>query len=265
MPMSKSTDDLIRDLQASGVLEGSKAVAARPGAAATPTRPGRAPISSVLVVIAVILVAVIGSLPFAAFALYPFALFVTLIHESSHALATIATGGVVDQIQISPDLSGVTRTGGGLRPLIDSAGYLGATMAGVGLLLTPLRHARRVLGALALIPLAALFFFHPADLFTVLWCVGFAAALGVAAWKLSSRLAAFLQIFLGVEAGLNAFRDVMTLVLISNTAPHMQTDATNMAGDLFLPSAFWAVTWTVLSIALLASALLALLRRDFAR
>jgi hypothetical protein len=215
-----------------------------------------------LLVVAVVLIAAIGSLPFGSLALYPFSLFVTLLHETGHALAAVASGGTVDSVSIAGNLSGLTVTSGGIGGVIAPAGYLGATLAGVGLLLTPLRYARWALGVLAAVPVIDLLLFHPATLFTVVWCVVFALALWLAAWKLPARFAALLQIFLGVAAGLNAFRDLTTLFFISSTSSHIQTDATNMSHALFLPPIFWAVLWTVISVLLLAAALVKIVRRD---
>ena len=52
--------------------------------------------------------AVLGVLFWNTWPLYPFKLMVVLMHESSHALATLLVGGSVDQIRISPDQGGVT-------------------------------------------------------------------------------------------------------------------------------------------------------------
>ena len=213
-------------------------------------------------IVAAVLVAIVGSLPFGSYALYPFALFVTLVHESGHALAAISSGGSVQSLRISGDLSGLTTTAGGSEALIAPAGYLGATLVGAALLLTPLRWARWALGVLAAIPLLALLRFQPASTFTALWCIVFAAALGLAAWKLRPRWAAFLQMLLGVTAGLNAFRDLMTLVFVSGSNSHLQTDAQNMSRALFLPATFWAILWTVLSVVVLVAAVLTVARRD---
>lgn len=262
--MSKSTEDILRDLETSGLLEGKPAAlpATRPE---KPPRRSRGNVGSsglVFLVVAAVLAAAIGSLPFGSLALYPFSLFVTLIHETGHALAASLTFGTAQNLRINPDLSGVVNTKGGLGPLIYSAGYLGATLAGVGLLLTPLRYARWALGALAVIPFLDLLFFHPYNRFTLIWAVIFLGALGVAAWKLPQRFAAFLQIFLGVQVGLNSFRDLMTLFFISGTNAHIHTDAVNMSNALFLPPIFWSLLWTVLAVVLLVAALVKVVRRD---
>ena len=273
MGRNVSTDDLIRELEAGGIL-GDTPAGAPVKAGAAPSKPrksgavgGPAGRTSGLVffIVAAVLVALVGALPFGSLALYPFSLFVTLVHESSHALAGVISGGTVQRLTLNSDLSGTTLIRGGAMALIAPAGYLGATLAGVALLLTPLRYARRALAVLAAVPLAALVFFQPASLFTAVWCAIFAAALGVAAWKLRPRMAAFLQIFLGVAAGLNAFRDLINLIFISGSSSHIHTDADNMSRALFLPPLFWAFLWAVLSVALLLMACIVLFRRDFPR
>jgi hypothetical protein len=269
--MSTSPEDLIRELETSGVLESSSRTVAAPPAARAPARGGagvthrsRALLGSRLglLLAAALLVALVGSLPFGSLALYPFTLFVTLTHECGHAVAAVASGGRVVEVQLSPDTSGLTQLSGGVQALIAPAGYLGATLAGVALLLTPLRLARLALGALALLPLAVLIVFNPANFFTAAWCVGFAAALVLAAWKAPPRLAAFLQLFLGVEAGLNAFRDLVVLMVLTGDNAHIHTDAVAMSNALFLPPLFWAVLWTALSLLLLLGTVWRLVRRE---
>src|ERR1700731_2821750 len=70
--------------------------------------------------------------------LYPFKLLVVLMHESSHAAATLLVGGSVDQIRISPDEGGMTFSRfppSLLREIvITSAGYVGSTVSGCVLL-----------------------------------------------------------------------------------------------------------------------------------
>lgn len=252
--MSKSTEDLIRELESGGVLGGPAQPPAR-SAAPIASRQAAHGSSTLFILLAVVLVAALGSLPFLSLALYPFSLFVTLIHECWHALITIATGGSVSDLQIQSDLSGVEHSRGGIEPLIASAGYVGAAVTGAAALIVPLRYSRWVVGALAAFPALALLLFHPASLFTAIWCILFLAGLGVAAWKLGGRLLAFLQVFLATEIALNALRDLSTLVFISGSDSHMQTDATNMASALFGPSILWSVLWTVLSVVVLAAAL----------
>src|SRR6476660_10242520 len=84
--------------------------------------------------IATLLTVAIWFIPYAEYAVYPIRLFVTFIHESSHALIAVLTGGSVQSLTISADTSGLTYSApsgwfGGL--LTSSAGYLGTTVFGV--------------------------------------------------------------------------------------------------------------------------------------
>lgn len=72
--------------------------------------------------------------PFGEFAIYPFRLFGTFVHESAHALATILTGGMVEGMHINWDTSGEMLSRGGMPLVISSAGYLGSMLLGAGLL-----------------------------------------------------------------------------------------------------------------------------------
>jgi hypothetical protein len=221
--------------------------------------------SVLLVLIAAVLVAVIGSIPFGADILYPFSLFVTLVHETCHAIAGTLTGGTVISLRVSDDLSGVTETVGGSQFFIAPAGYLGASVVGAALLATPLRFAKWALCGLAAFPVAALLLFHPASWFTAGWCVLFLVGLALSVWKVRGRALDFLQVLLGVACSLNAFRDLMTLFFISTSGAHIHTDAENMSHVIPLPATVWAVLWTVLSLLILAGGLTVVVRRDLRR
>jgi hypothetical protein len=64
--------------------------------------------------------------------LKPFKLFVVFLHETSHAIATIATGGQLHSISIAWDESGATyaRSGEGVFVVIALAGYIGSIIWG---------------------------------------------------------------------------------------------------------------------------------------
>ncbi len=64
------------------------------------------------------------------FIIYPIKFFVVILHEISHAIATIITGGVVKSITVTLDLGGITKTNGGNYLIIASAGYLGSLIIG---------------------------------------------------------------------------------------------------------------------------------------
>jgi hypothetical protein len=78
---------------------------------------------------------IVSSLPYGDILTYPFRLFVTYVHETGHALASILTFGHVLGMVINPDASGTAYSLGGIAIIISSAGYLGSTLFGALLLL----------------------------------------------------------------------------------------------------------------------------------
>ena len=61
----------------------------------------------------------------------PLRLLVVFFHESSHAVATLLTGGEVVELAIDPREGGYVLSRGGNQLLIISAGYLGSLLWGV--------------------------------------------------------------------------------------------------------------------------------------
>ena len=64
------------------------------------------------------------------FVVYPIKLFVVLLHEMSHGLAAVLTGGRIVSIELNQYLGGMTTTEGGSTLIIASAGYLGSIAIG---------------------------------------------------------------------------------------------------------------------------------------
>jgi hypothetical protein len=115
-------------------------------------------------VVAILLTVFLSFLPFAQIITYPFLIFSTFIHETSHAFAAVLTGGEVESLIVTPNGSGMTYTRGGLRFVTSSAGYLGTTLFGALLLLLSRnqKNVRRVLlgSALFVLLVTALFVGH---------------------------------------------------------------------------------------------------------
>src|SRR5438874_1546369 len=104
-----------------------------------------------LLLIASALTLALWFIPYADIVTYPFRLFVTYVHETSHALAALLTLGSVKGMVIHPNGSGETYTLGGLRFVISSAGYIGSTIFGALLLLLCHRGsmAKKILAGIA--------------------------------------------------------------------------------------------------------------------
>lgn len=227
-----------------------------------------------LLLLATLISVVLWFLPFADYLVYPIRLFVTFIHEGSHVLASLLTGGSVQSLVVSSDGSGMVQslTNSWLSVLItSSAGYLGAIAYGT-LLLVLIRRAysaRIILFATAaFVGLMTVIFGLIAPiwnilsaeislfnlLFTVFSGVFLTAALIAIAKYAPARWANFTLSFLAVQCILNAFLDLKTLFLINApfSESHLHSDAANMANVTGVPGIFWVLIWIGVSIVMIS-------------
>src|SRR5690554_19980 len=82
-----------------------------------------------LLLLASLITVALWFIPYADYLVYPVRLFVTFIHEGSHVLAALLTGGSIQSMKVMSDGSGVVNslTSSPLSVLVtSSAGYLGA-------------------------------------------------------------------------------------------------------------------------------------------
>jgi len=212
-------------------------------------------------------------LPFAAYIVYPIQLFATFVHEGSHVLATLMTGGSVQSLTVSPDTSGLvwslTQEGNWLQAfLVSSAGYVGTTIFGV-LLLTWFRYGYSSRNALyfssGFVGVMTLVFGLLAPIWNVfngkfsVMSVAFTVISGAVITGGLFAIAKFAELkwvnfslaFLAVQCLLNAIFSLKTLFIISATS-ETHSDAVNMAEATGVPSLFWVTLWIVISIVVIS-------------
>jgi hypothetical protein len=175
---------------------------------------------------------------------YPLKLFVVLLHETSHGLAALATGGTIEKICVLPEEGGWTETRGGNAFVITSAGYLGSMLFGVILLLVSTRTRLSQwfvlflgVGAVAL----------------ALRCMpdqgrGFAVVCGVVLAGLGPFprfLSEFALRVVGVTSCLYAILDIKSDVLDHRDAP---SDAAQLERMTRVPSVVWGGLWIAISV-----------------
>ncbi len=182
---------------------------------------------------------------------YPLKIFVVLLHEVSHALVAVATGGVIDRIVLDPYQGGACYCPGGSAFLTLSAGYLGSL--GWGALMVEGARASRIrsdwvnggIGVLVMI-LTALFI---RSTFGFFFGLAFGAAMIGLSKKLSVGVNRGILLTLGMTSSLYAILDIKSDVL---DRPHLQSDAA-MLGDLTgLPTQLWGIVWIVVALAVTA-------------
>ena len=186
--------------------------------------------------------------------IYPLKLVVVLLHEISHAIAAVATGGRVIEIQVLQGEAGHCVTQGGNGPLIYSAGYLGSLAFGVVLLLLATRvraeqPASALLGllmlgvAVVLIPWEANRFGKTFGVLT--------GALLVALAVLPAVWSATAVRVVAVTSCLYAIVDVKSDVL---DRPGVDSDAVRLAAVTDISATTWGVLWIGISLAVTSAA-----------
>jgi len=187
------------------------------------------------------------------FVVYPFRLFVVFLHEISHGLAAVLTGGSIVSIGLRSDEGGVCLTRGGWPFLILNAGYLGSLLWGALFLLLGARRAQ----ARSVVAVVGVFTLVVTLVYVRTW-FGFAYGLGAGlvllavASKLRPAVSEFLLAAIGVTSSLYAVWDIASDVLLRSAA---QSDAAALARLTGVPAVAWGVAWVVLSIGVLVSVL----------
>jgi hypothetical protein len=184
---------------------------------------------------------------------YPLKIFVVLLHEWSHALAVLATGGSVERIVLDRYQGGATYGRGGNAFLALSAGYLGSLAWG-GALVSAARTRRfrpDLVNALVGAAVIALTFVYVRSLFGIVFGFLFGAALVLASHHLSALWNRRATLTLGLTSCLYAILDIKSDVL---DRPELRSDARMLAELTGVPTLFWGALW--IGVALLASALL---------
>jgi len=180
------------------------------------------------------------------FVAYPFRLFVVLLHEISHGLAAVLTGGRIVSIGLGFAEGGVCVTRGGSRFLVLNAGYLGSLLWGATFLVLgeKRRRARSVIGAIGAFTLVVTLV-YVRTLFGLVYGSLAAVALIVVAARLKPVVSEVLLAALGVMSCLYAVWDVASDVLLRS---HPDSDASALAALTGIPAVLWGAVWVVASV-----------------
>lgn len=173
---------------------------------------------------------------------YPLKIFVVLLHEVSHAMVAVATGGSIDRITLDPFQGGACHCPGGNAFLTLSAGYLGSLVWG-GLMLSAAR-ANRVksewvnglIGGLVI----GLTLLYVRNGFGFAFGVLFGLAMIVVSQKLGDAVNRPLLLTLGLTSALYAILDIKSDVL---DRPEVRSDAYMLAEITGVPTVAWGVLW----------------------
>ncbi len=179
--------------------------------------------------------------------LYPLKVFVVLLHEISHAMTAVATGGYIERIALDPRQGGACYCPGGNAFLTLSAGYLGSLAWGAALLLLARSkkvNPRILMGVIGLmiLSLTVLYVRTP---FGILFGILFGAVLLTASRRLSIGINRKVLIVLGLTSCLYAILDIKSDVL---DRPELQSDAAMLADLTGIPTLAWGAIWITLAL-----------------
>lgn len=187
-------------------------------------------------------------IPFGYLLLAPIMFYNTIIHEISHALAALMTGGQVHYIRINADSSGAALLSGGWMLFIASAGYLGAALFGALCIVFSKNadSARIVLMTQAALLLLCLLIWIRGDAIGIAVTILWITALAMAGWFTKGNLTVFLAQFLGVLQCLASVQ-VLGELLPGNQGLNDAQLASDLTG---IPASVFAVTWMTMALAL---------------
>ena len=191
---------------------------------------------------------------------YPLKIFVVLLHEISHGLAALLTGGSIERIELDPYQGGACHCPGGNAFVTLTAGYLGSVAWGALLLEGGLARrvpARWLLGGIGVLILS-LSAVYVRGGFGLIFGLAFGGALLVAARWLSVTISRTLLVVLGLTSCLYAIFDIKSDIL---DRPHLRSDAVMLSELTGVPTTLWGVIWISVAVGVAAW----LLRRAYRR
>lgn len=192
---------------------------------------------------------------------YPLKIFTVFLHELSHGLAAVLTGGSIERIELTADQGGVCYTRGGWRFVVVSAGYLGSLLFGALYLVIGGRARpavqRGVVAASGLLVLLVTLVWVRTG-FGLVWGLGTAAVLVAVARLLPAGFSVFVLRLLGVTSGLYAVWDIASDLLLRSVPG---SDANALASFTGIPGLFWGLLWGVIALGGLAKAVQIAVRR----
>ncbi|MCY4398034.1 MAG: M50 family metallopeptidase [Gemmatimonadetes bacterium] len=184
--------------------------------------------------------------------IYPLKIFVVMLHEISHGIASVSTGGTIERIVLDPAQGGACYCGGGNAFLTLSAGYLGSLIWGVVILAAV--SARRIPNHLIVLIVGVLVVLltglYVRNGFGLLFGLAFGTTLIVAGRKLGAGASRVVLTALGLTSCLYAILDIKSDVL---DRPHLESDAAMLADLTGIPTTTWGGIW--IAVAVLVSAL----------
>ncbi len=183
----------------------------------------------------------------------PLKILIVLLHEVSHGLMAVLTGGEIVSLSITSDQGGLAMTRGGSRFLILTAGYLGSLLIGAAILLLALRtRADRVILALFGVLMLLLAALYIRDLFALAFVVVTGAAMLAGARYLPLVVCDMILRVIGLSSLFYVPYDIFDDTIARSA---LRSDARMLAEEIGGTTLLWGGLWLILSVAVIVACL----------
>ncbi len=177
---------------------------------------------------------------------YPLKIFVVFMHELSHGLAAIVTGGRIKKIVVVSQQGGHTITIGGSRFWTLTAGYLGSLVwGGLILVLAARTHLDKFLSTVIGAGMILISIFYLRNPFGFMFGIAFGGGLVVAGRFLPESVNDWILRVIGLTSCLYAILDIKSDVL---DRAYLRSDARMLAELMHTPTVVWGVLWMAIAI-----------------
>lgn len=191
---------------------------------------------------------------------FPLKILVVFLHELSHGLAAILTGGSIHSISLSMQQGGLATTIGGSRFLILSAGYVGSLLLGVLLLWAALRTRsdRAIMAMCGLITLLVAVLYIR-DLFPLAFCIATGAGMLAASRYLSEPVNDLILRLIGLTSVIYVPYDIFSDTIARS---ELRSDARMLAEEFGGATMLWGGLWLVISVVVIVLCARSILGQD---
>jgi len=178
--------------------------------------------------------------------LYPLKILVVFFHESSHAIATIVSGGSVKEMVVVFQQGGHVISQGGNQFLILNAGYLGSLVWGFLIYVVATFSNADKLTMMSLgIVVAIITLFFVSNLFAILFGVATVLAMIFSGKYLSNKINDFLLRVIGLTSMIYVPLDIFSDTIYRS---NLISDARMLAEQYGGATVIWGGVWLILSL-----------------
>jgi len=183
----------------------------------------------------------------------PLKILVVFLHELSHGLAALLTGGQIESLSVNPNQGGLTTTRGGSRFLILTAGYLGSLILGLLVLILALRtHSDRALLGLFGLLMLAIAALNVRDLFAFAFTIGTGLLMLAAARFLPIAACDLILRVIGLSSLIYVPYDIFDDTIARSS---LRSDARMLAEEFGGGTMLWGGIWMILSVVVIFACL----------